>query len=1337
MPKITIIDGNSLLFRAYYATAYPGVEIMRNKEGVPTNAIFAFSNMINKILSDLKEDESIIVAFDAGKQTFRKEQLDSYKANRKPAPEELVAQFPIARDFLRALNIFQFEEEGFEGDDIAGTVARLAEQEGYKVTIYTSDRDFLQLVDDKITVNIIRKGLSDVVPMTPELVNETYGFAPLQIIDYKGLRGDSSDNLPGIKGIGEKTAVKLIQEYGSFDNIIAHASEIKGKVGEAIIADQEMGRISRDLAIIKTDIPLSFTIKDTVYQGYEFNTISEFCQKYGLRQFMSKLVQKWKKVDLAQTTVNVKHVSTLNDIKDAKEIGLALDYEDDNYSLGLIYGLAVSYQKDVYYIDLEDLLKDKAALSLLKDKNVKKYCFDYKAIKVALAKNNVEINGLYFDILIASYLVDTSLNNNVEVVMNLYGIDITSSEESLSLFSNKDMEKTGKIAFFSFALYERISEDLRKISAIDLYNNLEIPLVDTLADMEIEGFPIDAKILDEFGDVYKKKTSELAEEIYALAGESFNIASPKQIGEILYVKLGLKGNKKMSTSVDSLKEIVDEHPIVSKILEYRKYFKLLTTYVEGIKNHIHDDGKIHAKFNQALTTTGRLSSSEPNLQNISVRDEEGKQIRKAFYYEDKNYEILSLDYSQIELRVLAALSNCQALKEIFLSNEDIHAATAKKIFNLQGEPTSLQRRRAKTVNFGIVYGISDWGLAEQLEIPPKEAREIINSFYSSFPEVGQFFQQIINDALKNGYVSTLLGRRRYLRELHDSNYQARESAKRAAMNAPVQGTASDLIKLAMNKVHQALIDNKLETKMILQIHDELIFKVPVNEKEKAYNLIKNIMENALSIDVPLLVDGGFGADWYSAKQEINMPELPEVETVKRVLLPIVKGRTIKRIDVLRKTIVNNQEDAFISYFENETFFDISRIGKFLIFHLSHNKVLISHLRMEGKYIELLENEDDTKYSRVVFHLDNNHKLCYDDSRSFGRMIMSDENSYLKEKEIAKLGPEPFNVNSVETILKQTKKMSLPIKTALLSQEIITGLGNIYVDEVLFASKIHPLTPAKMIKEKEWQTIIKESKRILNEAIEAGGSTIKSYHPGKDIDGNFQTSLKAYGKNGQKCVICHTNMRFIKVNGRGTTFCPRCQIKLGAPLKIAIVGKIASGKTTVLDVFRKHDYLALSSDEIVHDLYNDPKIRAVICKKLKFEENGDFINYLREHLKVKTNDLDRLEKTVHPLVKKEIERAFKESKSPLLVCEVPLLFKAKMENMFDVIIGIDIKEDIQVTRLSNRDKEKSAFLKHINDDNNYFDEHRDELDFVIYNNDNESKLIKEVESIINKVASRLN
>ena len=468
-----------------------------------------------------------------------------------------------------------------------------------------------------------------------------------------------------------------------------------------------------------------------------------------------------------------------------------------------------------------------------------------------------------------------------------------------------------------------------------------------------------------------------------------------------------------------------------------------------------------------------------------------------------------------------------------------------------------------------------------------------------------------------------------------------------------------------------------------------------------------------------------------------MPELPEVETVKRVLEPIVKDRKIVKIDVLRMSIVNNQAEPFISYFENEQFLSISRIGKFLIFHLTNDKVLISHLRMEGKYIELSEDEDNTKYARVVFHLDNNHKLCYDDSRSFGRMIMSNEKDYRNEKEIAKLGPEPFNVSNVDAILKQVKKVSLPIKTALLSQEIITGLGNIYVDEVLFASGIHPLTPAKLINKKEWDKIIKESQRILNEAIEAGGSTIRSYHPGKDIDGNFQTSLKAYGRNGQKCVVCHTNMRFIKVNGRGTTFCPHCQIKRGAPFKIAIVGKIASGKSTVLNEFMKAGYLALSSDEIVHRLYEKPEIQNQIAKKLKFSFDGDFTYALREHLKVKSSDLEKLEKFIHPLVRKEIENEFKKSHSKLLVAEVPLLFKAKMENMFDVIIGVDISEKKQLERLMVRDQEKSAFLKRINDVNNYFDEHRDELDFIIDNNKDLPTLANKVALIINKVLDRQN
>ena len=865
MPRIVIIDGNSLLFRAYYATAYPGVEIMRSQDGTPTNAIFAFSNMMNKILSDLKEGECIFVAFDAGKHNFRHDQLETYKANRKPAPEDLVKQFPIVREFLKALNVYQFEEVGFEGDDIAGTVARLAEKEGYNVNLYTSDRDFLQLVTDKVSVNIIRKGLSDVVAMTPELVKETYGFEPLQIIDYKGLRGDASDNLPGIPGIGEKTAVKLIEEYGNFDNIVAHADEIKGKLGETIKENQEIGRISRDLAIIQTNIELPFSVKDTEYEGYDFQTINEFCQKYGLKQFINKVQPKWKKKDLSNIELKVQNVSSLKDIDVGNDLGIALDYEDDNYTLSLLYGIAFSFGNNHLYMSIDDLLKDDAAKAILKDEKIRKYCYDYKAIKVALAKRDIEIKGVYFDLLIASYLVDSSLKNNPEIVMNIYGVDLGSEDDQISLFSAEKPQKTAKMAYFSRILKDKVFSELRKIEAVNLYETLEVPLIDTLADMEIEGFPLDVKVLDELGDSYKEKQDALAEEIYDMAGERFNLASPKQIGDILFNKMGLKSNRKLSTSVDNLKDIADEHPIVNKILEYRKYFKLTTTYVEGLKAHIHSDGKIHAKFNQALTTTGRLSSSEPNLQNISVRDEEGKMIRKAFYYPDDDIEILSLDYSQIELRVLSSLSGCKALQEIFLSGEDIHAATAKKVFNLSGEPTALERRKAKTVNFGIVYGISDWGLAEQLEISPKEAKVIISSFYQSFPEISTFFQGIIADATKNGYVSTMLGRRRYLREIHDSNYQVREFAKRAAMNAPIQGTAADLIKMAMISVSKALKEGGFKSKMVLQIHDELIIKVYKEEKDEVYKLVKSTMENAMKLDVPLEVDGGFGKTWYDAK----------------------------------------------------------------------------------------------------------------------------------------------------------------------------------------------------------------------------------------------------------------------------------------------------------------------------------------------------------------------------------------------------------------------------------------------------------------------------------------
>lgn len=864
MPKITIIDGNSLLFRAYYATAFPGAEIMRSQDGTPTNAIFAFSNMMNKIVGGIKEGECIFVAFDAGKHNFRHDALETYKANRKPAPEDLVKQFPLVRDFLKSFGIFQFEEIGFEGDDIAGTVAKTAEKEGYDVHLYTSDRDFLQLVTDNITVHILKTGLSNVLDMTPSLVKETYGFEPLQIIDYKGLRGDSSDNLPGIPGIGEKTAVKLIEEYGSFDNIIANVDNIKGKVGESIKEHQDIGRISRDLAIIKTDIELPFKIHDTEYQGYEFQTLNEFCQRYGLKQFINKVSPKWKKQDLTLEEIEVQNVTTLKDVGDISELGLALDFEDEDYTNSTVYGVAFEINKKHLYMTLEDLKKDDAAKAILVNDKIKKYCFDFKGIKVALSREGIDIKGVYFDLLIAAYLVDSSTNSNVDTIMNIFGVDLGSSE-TVSLFTAENPQRTAKIAYFSLKLADKVFGELDKICARELYDTLEIPLITTLADMEIEGFPMDVKTLDEFGDDFKAKADALANEIYEMAGEKFNLASPKQMGEILYNKMGLSANRKMSTSFEALKEIEKEHPIVNKILEYRKYFKLITTYVEGLKQHVHEDGKIHAKFNQAQTQTGRLSSSEPNLQNISVRDEEGKLIRKAFFYPNNEYEILSLDYSQIELRVLASLSKCKGLIDVFKSGEDIHAATAKKVFNLQEEPTSLQRRRAKTVNFGIVYGISDWGLADELSIPVYEAKEIITNFYKTYPEVAQFFQSVVAGALKDGYVSTLLGRRRYLRELHDSNYQTREFAKRAAMNAPIQGTAADLIKMAMIQVDKAIKESGLKSRMVLQIHDELIFKVVKEEKEQVYNLVKNIMENAMHLEIPFEVDGGFGQDWYDAK----------------------------------------------------------------------------------------------------------------------------------------------------------------------------------------------------------------------------------------------------------------------------------------------------------------------------------------------------------------------------------------------------------------------------------------------------------------------------------------
>ena len=864
MNKAYIIDGNSLLFRAYYATAYGGNEIMRTKDGTPTNAVFAFSNMLNKVLHNLKEGDALFVGFDTGKATFRHKEDETYKANRKPAPEDLKIQMPIVRELLHSLDIFTFEKEGFEADDLCGTASKMLAKDNFEVIIYTSDRDFLQLIDKNVSVHILKTGMSNIVVMNEKTMPELYGFKPLQIIDYKGLRGDASDNLQGIPGVGDKTAVKLIQEYGSFEAIVEAAKTMKSKVGESIVENAELGRHCYEMAKILTNVDIPFTSKDLVYEGYDFNKINAFCNKYELKQFINRIPPNLKK-NSEDAEIEFEEISKL-EIKDKpSEIAVALDIEPGNYNDATIYGMGLKINNQLFYIREENFKDNQELLDILKDSGVKKYCYDFKAIKVALNHKNIEISGLYFDSLLAAYLLDSTLVNNVDSVMHFFGANIASKkDDSLSLFDNSNPERACKIAYYSYKFANKALSDLDALECLKLYQEVEIPLANVLADMEIEGFPVDVEVLEKMGENFKIQLDQIKQRIYSLAGQEFNIDSPKQVGEILYGKLGLSDGKKTTTSVDALKLLVDKHPIVSEILLYRKYSKLLSTYVTGLSSHIYGDGKIHAIFNQALTQTGRLSSSEPNLQNISVRDEEGKLIRKAFYYKDDNYSILSLDYSQIELRILASLSNCKKLQDVFASGKDIHAATAASVFHVDS-PTPDLRRRAKAVNFGIIYGISDWGLSEQIGVPLKEAKSIISSFYDAYPEIAKYFQKITTNVVKDGYVTTLLGRRRYLREVHDSNYQVREFARRAAMNAPIQGTAADLIKIAMIKVDKALKEKKLKTKLILQIHDELLFKVPSEEKEIVYPLIKDIMEHAMKLDTKLEVDGGFGHTWYDAK----------------------------------------------------------------------------------------------------------------------------------------------------------------------------------------------------------------------------------------------------------------------------------------------------------------------------------------------------------------------------------------------------------------------------------------------------------------------------------------
>ena len=867
MKKLVIVDGNSLLFRAYYATSFTGT-IMRRKDGFPTNAIFGFSNMMNKIISTLKDGDLLFVSFDTGKKTFRHKEMETYKAQRKPIDEDLKLQLPVARDLLKAMGVFYYELEGYEGDDLAGTVAKIGSNANLEVDVYTSDKDYLQLINDNISIYMITKGIKETKIMNKESLFNEMGLTPDQIRDYKGLMGDPSDNIKGIPGVGEKTAIKLLQQYSSLEGIIEAMKNEKSKLAQKILDNQDLGKFCKHIATIDTDVPLPFTLEDLEYSGYDFNELSSFYTKEEFYSLLKKLKPNSKKRNINKSTEkSIKFekilISSFKDLPNNIST-FVLDYNQTNYHHANINNVIFADDKNVYIYDYSLAKKDKDFINFITNENIKKATFDSKAMYVLLNKDHIQLNGITFDLLLASYLLDSSLANDPITVCAYFGENILSNDQ-VTLFD--DNSSTYNLTYVINSIKNEVIASLKEIDCYDLYNNIELKLAIVLAKMEIEGFPLNKEALNVINEKYKIVLNELTEKIDELAGVKINLSSPKQVADLLFNKLMLPSNKKQSTSIEILNNIKHLHPIVPLLIEYRKYSKLISTYTSGLSDYIFPDGKIHALFNQALTTTGRLSSSEPNLQNISVRDEEGKLIRKAFFYDEDNLSLLSLDYSQIELRLLAHMANVSLLIKAFNEGKDVHEQTAREIFNIPNDeevPSNL-RRKAKTVNFGIVYGISDWGLAEQLSCPVQEAKTIINNFYLVYPEIKTYFDNVVEFATKNNYVTTLFKRRRYILELNSDNYQTREFGKRAAQNAPIQGTAADLIKMAMIKIDEEITKQQLKSKLILQIHDELIFKIYPEEKEIMYNLVKSTMENIYPLKVKLEVDGSCAKTWYDCK----------------------------------------------------------------------------------------------------------------------------------------------------------------------------------------------------------------------------------------------------------------------------------------------------------------------------------------------------------------------------------------------------------------------------------------------------------------------------------------
>lgn len=859
MKKIVLVDGNNLLFRSYYATAYTG-NIMRNKEGFPTNGVYGFVNMINKIISEEKP-EYMMVAFDIGK-TFRHEKYERYKDGRRETPDDLKVQFPVAKKILTAMGIKYLECAGYEADDIIGTISMWCEKDPeYEALIVSSDKDLLQLISDETVVKLLKT--KDYIWMDKKTFNDTYGFDPIHMIDLKALMGDSSDNIPGVKGIGEKGAIKLVSEYKTIDNIYENIDKIKGATQIKLIDGKEDAYYSKDLVTIYREVPLDITFDDLLYKGENADELIDIYNDLGFYSLLRKINTSDIKKEKSRED-EFKIISDINDIKISEDTSIYLDTTIGNYHDAEILGIALYNSTLSCYIPY-DIFKNNTSI-LDTDYNLSTY--DYKKLIVVFNKYGIKVPNINFDTMISAYLLNYDTKDDICYLANKLNIYIPSYDKKEVVTTEEAIRRAILKAKFIYNTKDKLYEDMKREDNIYLFESIEMPLAKVLANMEIEGIRVDKKVLEEMGTEIKIKLEILTRDIYNYAGEEFNINSPKQLGEILFDKLKLPGAKKnkngYATDIDVLKKLT-EYPIINKILEYRALAKLYSTYIDGIISTIREDGKIHTIYTQTLTRTGRLSSIEPNLQNIPMRSEYGRLIRKAFIPED-NSVILSSDYSQIELRVFAHLSGVNDLINAFKEGVDIHTKTAMDIFKVPMEGvTKNMRRQAKAVNFGILYGISSYGLAEDIGIPVKEAKEFINKYFETYPGVKDYMDKEIDEAKRNGYVKTIMNRKRVIEELKSSNYMVRSMGERMALNTPVQGSASDILKKAMVEINNIFEKENIKSKMLLQVHDELIFNVYNDEIDKVKDIVYNTMTKVFELKVPLDVDIELGNNWYEAK----------------------------------------------------------------------------------------------------------------------------------------------------------------------------------------------------------------------------------------------------------------------------------------------------------------------------------------------------------------------------------------------------------------------------------------------------------------------------------------